>query len=422
MFGNFTRTAPAARLVCFVFALGLGSFGCGGHGAGGAPPATANGQATSSAGSGGSIKEKLEQEADPIGKQPVRGGDKFTGYVEAKAPPKVERKEQGFSISADLGWGGPLECFVYDHVIDAGAAVNIMLKEAAKNVKFNFLAPYYVDHQGLEPMLAIRGVYQVEREGQKYAGDFKLIVVPRSEYPLMCWLDTPGYAKSFARVTSEFAKSFKFESKRAAPTRGELWIVSVDGVPVGFSRETTYVQDSGKVSRIALSARFLPAGPGEMSFDDDAEILGMDKDGSLATGKYVSAENGETAYTIDIERTKAGYNYVGTIQGKAVNGSFKSKQPLRGHYAVELKLKGLAAAKKKAKFEEMEYDPSVDAANASKVTYEVSPEGDGMTITSSLGQRGMTSKANGRGVIKQILLSAGAKKIQIDLVEESGGI
>jgi len=176
------------------------------------------------------------------------------------------------------------------------------------------------------------------------------------------------------------------------------------------------------VSRIALSARFLPAGPGEMSFDDDAEIITMDKDGAIATGKYVSAENGETAYTIDIERTKAGYNYVGTIQGKAVNGSFKSKQPLRGHYAVELKLKGLAASKKKAKFEEMEYDPSVDAANPSKVSYEVAPEGDGMVVSSSLGQRGMTSKANGQGVVKQILLSSGSKKVQIDLVEESGGL
>lgn len=419
MFGNLTRRMPAVRSVCFVFGLGSAALGCGGHGAGGAPPATANG-AASKDGGGGSIKEKLEQEGEPMGKQPVRGGDKFTGYVEAKAPPTVERKEQGFAISADLGWGGPLECFVYDHVIDAGAAVNIMLKEAAKNVKFNYLAPYYVDHQGLEPMLAIRGVYQVERNGEKYAGDFKLIVVPRSEYPLMCWLDTPGYAKTFARVTSEFAKSFKFESTRAAPTRGELWIVSVDGVPVGFSRETTYVQDGGKVSRIALSARFLPAGPGEMSFDDDAEIITMEKDGSIATGKYVSAENGETAYTIDVERTKSGYNYVGTIQGKAVNGSFKSKQPIKGHYAVELKLKGLAPSKKKAKFDEMEYDPSVDAANPSKVSYEVTPEGDGLTVTSSLGQRGMTSKANGRGIIKQIQLSAGAKKVQIDLVEESG--
>jgi hypothetical protein len=422
MFGNFTARTPAARLLRLVFAFGLCSFGCAGHGGAGAQPASPSEAATSGADGGGSIKEKLEQEADPIGKQPVRGGEKFTAYVEAKAPPKVERKDQGFAISADLGWGGPLECFVYDHVIDAGAAVNIMLKEAAKNVKFNFLAPYFVEHQGLEPMLAIRGVYQVERQGQKFAGDFKLIVVPRSEYPLMCWLDTPGYAKSFARVTSEFAKSFKYQSTRAAPTRGELWIVSVDGVPVGFSRETTYVQDGGKVSRIALSARFLPAGPGEMSFDDDAEIIAMDKDGAITTGKYVSAENGETAYTIDIERTKAGYNYVGTIQGKAVNGSFKSKQPLKGHYAVELKLKGLAASKKKAKFEAMEYDPSVDAANPSKVTYEVTPEGEGMTVTSSLGQRGMTSKANGQGVIKQILLSAGSKKIQIDLVEESGGL
>jgi hypothetical protein len=52
----------------------------------------------------------------------------------------------------------------------------------------------------------------------------------------------------------------------------------------------------------------------------------------------------------------------------------------------------------------------------------VAPDGDGMVVSSSLGQRGMTSKANAQGVVKQTLLSAGSKKIQIDLVEESGGL
>jgi hypothetical protein len=398
----------------------LGVSGCGGHGAEASAPNTTSSGSTGTPASAGTVKEKLEQEADPIGKQPVRGGDTFSAYFEAKAPPTVERKEQGFSVRADLGWGSPIECFVYDHVIDAGSAANIMLKEAAKNVKFKYLAPYFVDHQGLEPMVSIRGLYQVEREGKVFAGDFKLMVAPRSEYPIMCWLDSPGYAKSFARATSEFAKSFKFQSKRPAPTRGELWFVSVEGIPVGFSRETTFVQEGGKVMRIALGARFMPAGPGEMSFDDDAEVITMDKDGAIAAGKYVSAENGEPNYTVDVERTKTGYNYVGTMQGKSVSGSFKPKQPLKGHYAVEKRLKVMAAAKKKVKFEEMEYDPSVDVANGSKVEYEVTPEGNGFTVVSSLGRRGMTLKTNAQGVARQILLATGAKQIQIDLVEESG--
>jgi hypothetical protein len=404
----------------FVLGLTLGASGCAPH----APPPAAPSAESSAPQNGSSgpvdVKQKLEQEADPIGKQPVRGENVFSAYIEAKSAPKVERKEQGFALTADLGWGGPLECFVYDHVIDAGAAVNIMLKEAAKNVKFKYLTPYFVDHQAFDPMIAVRGIYNVVREGKTYAGDFKLMVVPRSEHPLMCWLDTPGYAKSFARVGSEFAKSFKFQSTRPTPTRGELWIVSLDGTPVGYSRDTTYIQEGGKVSHISLSARFLPAGPGEMSFDDEAEILTLDKDGAIATGKYISAENGQPNYTIDVERTKSGYNYVGTIQGKSVSGSFKSKQPLKGHYAAEKKFKTLAVSKKKAKFEEMEYDPSVDAANGSVVTYEVSPEGDGLTILSTVGHRGMTLKANGQGVVKQILLAAGSKKIQADLVEEAG--
>ncbi|HTQ04509.1 MAG TPA: hypothetical protein VMI54_11665 [Polyangiaceae bacterium] len=395
----------------------VGACGAGKHGAGAAdasqpPSADANGPKVLSG-------ADFDREAAPVGKQVVNGGDVWSAYIEANAPPKVEKSDAGFAVTADLGWASPVQCFVYEHVIDAGAAVHQMLKAAAKDVKFKVLVPYFVEHQAFDPMLAIRGVYNVEKDGKLLAGDFKLMVVPRPEHPLMCWHDAPGYAKSFARVASEFAKSFQFKSQRPAPARGELWIATLDGMPVGFSRDMTYVVAGDKVSRVSLGARFLPTGPGEMSFEDEAEVIGADGEGSIATGKYINEENGEATLTIDIERTKSGYNYVGTIQGKSVSGSFKTKQPLKAHYAVEKKLRALGAPKK-AKFDELEYDPSLDVKAGSKVTYDVNPEGDGLVISSSIGQRGMIMRANGRGVVKRLEFLAGAKKVEVDLVEETG--
>lgn len=410
--------AGSPRLGRFVVILGFVSAACGAgkqHGA-----ADAN-QASNSEASGPKVFSgaDFDREAAPAAKQVVSGGDAWTAYIEANAAPTVEKSEAGFALSADLGWGGsPVQCFVYSHVIDAGAAVHQMLKAAAKDVKFKMLAPYFIEHHAFDPMLAIRGVYNLEKDGKLLAGDFKLMVVPRPEHPLMCWHDAPGYAKSFARVASEFAKSFQWKSQRPTPARGELWIATLDGMPVGFSRDMTYVLEGDKVSRVSLGARFLPTGPGEMSFEDEAEVITADRDGSIATGKYINEENGEATLTIDVERTKAGYNYVGTIQGKSVTGSFKSKQPLKAHYAVEKKLRSLGG--KKTKFDELEYDPSLDVKAGSKVSYEVNPQGDGLVISSTLGHRGMTMKANGRGVVKQLEFLAGAKKVQVDLVEESG--
>lgn len=362
----------------------------------------------------------FEREAPPAAKQVVKGGDAWTAYIEANSAPTIEKSDAGFAVTAELGWGGsPLQCFVYEHVIDAGAAVHQMLKAAAKDVKFKVLAPYFIEHQAFDPMLAIRGVYNVEKDGKLLAGDFKLMVVPRPEHPLMCWHDAPGYPKSFARVASEFAKSFQWKSARPAPARGELWIATLDGMPVGFSRDMTYMLEGEKLSRVSLGARFLPTGPGEMSFEDEAEVITADRDGSIATGKYINEENGEATLSIDIERGKTGYDYVGTIQGKSVRGSFKSKQPLKAHYAVEKKLRALAATKK-GKFDVLEYDPSLDVKAGSKVSYDVSPQGDGLVITSTLGHRGMTLKANEHGVVKKLEFLAGSKQVQVDLVEESG--
>lgn len=413
VFGG-SRFAVACYRVLFGGALAL--VACGGASKGsGASDASDAGSLSSE-----EMKAQFDREAEPIEKQVVRLDGGFTAYIEANSAPKLEPEGKGLKVTADLGWESEVTCFVYGDVIDAGTAAHAILKAAAKDVQFKALAAYFVDHVALDPIFGIRGVYHVERNGTLLAGDLKLMVMSRSEYPVICWHDAPGYAKSFARVASDFGKSFQFKSEQTKPMRGELWTVNLDGTPVGFSRDTTYALEGGNVRRVSLSARFLPTGPGEMSFEDEAEIVTTDKDGALVTGKYLSIENGEQSLAIDVERTKAGYNYVGTIQNKEVKGSFKSKQPIKAQYATEKKLRSLAQAGKKSKFEQWEYVPGLDAASASKVSYEVTAEGDGMTIVSSMGRRGATLKANSRGVVKQAVMAVGSKKVQVDLVEEAG--
>ena len=152
------------------------------------------------------------------------------------------------------------ECFVYDDVIDTGSAANLMLRAAGKEVQFKQLAAYFLDHQALDPIVAIRGLYHVERDGTVAAGDFKLTVMPRQELPVLCMHDAPGYAKSFARVTADFAKSFQFKSEQPAPMRGELWVVTLEGSPIGFSRETTYKLEDGNVRKVTLGADYSKKG------------------------------------------------------------------------------------------------------------------------------------------------------------------
>lgn len=390
---------------------------CGGSGGG----SGAKEPETGEPGEAGDLSAQFERESEPAEKHAVKAPGAFTAMIEGKAPPKVERAEKSWSITVDAGFGGSeLQCLVYDDVIDPGTAAYAMVKAAAKDVSFKALSPYFLEPLGVEPILGIRGLYHVERDGTLLAGDIKLAVLARSERPMACWHDAPGYAKSFARITTEFAKSFQFQRTQPSPMRAELWGTSLEGIPIGFGREGVYLLEDGTMRKVSLSARFLPAGPGEMAFEDEVQVLAYDKEGILATGKYMSIENGETNLNIDVEKTKAGYNYVGTIQGKEVKGSFKTKTPVKVQRSVENKLKAAAKNKKKSKFEQWEYHPSLDASQGTLVSYEVTPEAEGMTIVTSVGKRSATLKGDARGVVKQVLFAVGQRQLKVELLQEAG--
>lgn len=366
------------------------------------------------------IQKLFAREAGPIAKQPVAVPGAWTAYIEAKAPPNIEKSDNLLTITADLGWEMELRCYVYDKVIDAGGAANTMIKAAATKVSFKALSAYFFDHSALSPIIGIRGIYNVEQNGVMLAGDYKLVIMPRLEHPVMCEHDAPGYAASFARVASEFAKSFQFQTQQAEPARGELWAVTLDGNPVGFTQSLTYKGDSNQIRQTNLSARFIPRGPGELLFEDEATVITSNKEGELLTGRYVTYENGEPTLTMDVERKPKGYEYVGTVQDKELRGSFKSKQPLLSDYAAQKRLGTLSQAKKKATFDQFEYTPSIDPAQATKVNYAATPENGKLAVQVSTGQRGLVMSVNDKGVVDQILMPVGSKNVQADLVEEVG--
>lgn len=366
------------------------------------------------------LQQQFLREADPIQKHPVKGGTVWRAYLEAAGPPEVETQEGYLAITANLGWESDVYCFVYGEMIDAGGSSKALIGEAAKAVDFQQLTPYRLDHVGLEPVLSIRGLYHVEQDGVLATGDYKLTVVPRAEHPLICIHDAPGYAQSFARVTTEFAKSFEFEHTTPDPLRGELWSMSLEDMPIGFTKRSTYALKDGNFRTVTITARFLPTSPGELAFEDHVSVVNSDSDGAIVSAKYVSLENGETDIEMDLEKSKQGYNYAGTIQGKNVQGTFRAAQPLMSRDGLERRLKKLARDNKKSKFELLEYVPSIDPTQPSKVSYELTPEGDELHLKVSLGQRSMLMRANKHGVIRQVLMQAGPRTLEIGLLEERG--
>lgn len=366
------------------------------------------------------IKAQFEREAAIIGKHTVHAEGLWSASMEAKTDPVVVQHEQALEVIADLGWDSELHCFVHQGAIHAATMIHAMLQAAPPNVQFQTVTPYGFDKQGLVPWMGIRAIYQVEQDGVLMNGDYKLMVMPRSEYPVWCFHDAAGYSQSFLRVTSEFAKSFEFAPPQSAPVRGELWRLTLDQLPVGFSLDTTYALAKGQRRRVSTSASFIPVAPGQLTLEDRSSVVTSDASGALISGSYTNFENGAPSMALEVERARQGYRYSGRIGAQDVSGTFKTKKPILTSQAFDNRIAALAKKPQKATFDQWEYIPGIDPAQASKVTYEVTPENEALKIVASVGQRAVTMHTNASGVVERLQIPVDSLTIESRLVEAIG--
>lgn len=364
------------------------------------------------------VQAQFEREADPISKYPVSQGA-WRASIESKTPPQIVQHENATEIVADLGWDSSLHCFVCQNAINPASMIHAMLEAAASAVDFQSITPYGFDRDGLVPLIGFRGLYQVEQGSSLLTGDYKLMVMPRPEYPVWCFHDAAGYARSFLRVTSEFARSFEFDSSRPRPDSGELWTLTLDDTTVGFSQHATFKLKNGTVRRESVSVSFIPTDSDQLLLEDHVSDVTSDATGSLLKGNFVTFENGVAGLSIDVVRTKRGYDYSGTRRAEAVTGTFKTPKPIVTAYALEKRLKSLSKKTQKSTFEQWEYSPSIDVTQASKVAYTVTPEPNGMLVSVNVAQRSVTMRAKSDGSVYALQTPVGAFTVESTLVDSS---
>lgn len=364
------------------------------------------------------VQAQFEREAAPIAKQTVSHGA-WRAKLESKTPPQIIEHEQAVEIVADLGWESSLHCFVCQNAINPATMIHAMLEAAAANVDFQSITPYGFDRDGLVPLIGFRGLYHVEQGSSLLSGDYKLMVMPRPEYPVWCFHDAAGYAGSFLRVTSEFARSFEFDSSRPRPDGGELWTLTLDDTTVGFSQHASFKLKNGSVRRESVSVSFIPTDSDQLLLEDHVSDVTTDAAGALLKGSFVTFDNGIPGLSVDVVRTKRGYDYSGTVRADAVSGSFKTPKPVVTAHALEKRLKSLSKKTQKSTFEQWEYSPSLDVSQASKVAYTVTPQADGLLVLVNVAQRSVTMRAKLDGSVYAMQTPVGAFTVESTLVESS---
>lgn len=365
----------------------------------------------------------FSREAEAIARQGVRAlGDGWRAQVEAKSAPTVEIEEGGVQkISIELGWEQPLICRVYPGPLDVGQTLSQTLANVSRVAQVQSVLGYGVENAGLEPIVFVRAVYEVDSEGgEKGAGDLKILLAPNAAGSVFCLHDALGYARSFQRVGGDFVRSFAFASPPPAPRRGELWVQTIDGLPVGFTSKKEFNQEGKGALLTSVASKFIPVSQEALATSDTADVVQLDAQGEVGEGNWIAFQEGREEYAVKLERKGKSYAVTGRVRGAAVDEKFTPRAPIWSEASLTKRFQKIAKAGKAASFQSEEYLPGIDASHATEVSYEVKPREGGFAIQALVKGQGMVLLADERGVPRAFQIPLPGTEVRGILLAEHG--
>ena len=269
----------------------------------------------------------LAREVDPLPTQKVVGPG-FVLEVEATELPPVEPAGPNHQVTVNIGTQGRVQCIVYGTPLDYAGAIGQMLKAIQPQVKVRKAVVTDVQLVDEIPALFSNVEYTTLTDGKKVLGQLKLMVHVRGDSSLMCMHDEPGYQASFRRMGLVAAKGFLPDGWKAPPLHYvETQVVKIGTSLLGFVHHVCG-REGATTTCEGTDALLVPRGPGSWMTSDSASVEVSDAAGVVTTQTVANAEAGELSSRMTIRKTAPGaYDYEGTMSGKDLKGSFKTKSP-----------------------------------------------------------------------------------------------
>jgi len=233
----------------------------------------------------------------------------------------------------------------------------------------------------------------------------------------LCVHDEFGYEKTFVHDVKAFCGSIEYSSGApAAPAFVDVSIAKIKDAVVGFSKATV-VSEGSKRRYTDVTTLLLPALPNELRVEDDYSVEVIDADLRLESGTWVQASGGQIDYNVQVKRAKGGsYHYAGEVQGKKVEGDFKTKdgKALPTSLSVAKELATKAKGDAPFSFEAASYHPGLDPT-APLVSKYFRERGDApSSVREQLGKMTVTGLVDEFGLMKKGELPIGGVSLTIE--------
>lgn len=334
----------------------------------------------------------------------------FTGQTEAAGDAVVER-HQGFErVQVPLGLGAALDCYAYPQMIDAAGSLQLILNDAAQRVTMRQVRPVDVVAIGVNPLLFAEAAYTTKTPAGDALGLIKMGVFSTPDASLMCLHDELGYSKTFQRMLTAFARSFKPVQPPETTARfTALAVVKLGGHPIGFERHRIHdAADGGRVDEI-VEAMLMPRSQSEILAKDSTTVAVSDPAGRVSAIDVVEGENGEVELQMSVKRTRGNkYSYEGVRSGKKVKGEFASSDPsgLPGEGTVETFVRTRLFDGKTQDYKLEHYEPSIDFSKPVELLLKPRKEGE-RAVTIVIGNLEMSGVADAQGMVERVEAAMG---------------
>src|SRR5262249_33707499 len=147
----------------------------------------------------------------------------------------VQSHNDVWYLPIDIGTQSPIECFVYNKLLDPGQTLENFLKLLRKDkveVQSVSVATMTVIRDA--PAIFVVGLYTTKGAAGRLVGELKLAFHAHETHPVACAHDELGYHKTFASVVESLVSSLQELAEPEAVKFEEISEVRLGDTIVGF--------------------------------------------------------------------------------------------------------------------------------------------------------------------------------------------
>ena len=341
---------------------------------------------------------------------------------------ELEQQDDGFwYYVSEVEDSSPIECYLYT---DFDGAANTLY--SVIDYELEYVGETYeqevtdrknfgldVGIVGRTPYITLDTLFNVESDGEKVAGLVKAIVSQTEKSLQVCIHNAVGFEDTF---------HLRAKSLISAVAKGEnsdvffepVYKLAMNGVPVGFARESYSFDEEGDVFLERVQSLVVPVGESSLSRTDTSAIEWSFADGALINANTYSVVNGEVESNFSLlVDDNDDWVVEGQLQGKEIKETLAHDDWILSSYGSYLSTQSLLESDRSS----LEFNMWIEDADpgaVTPVTFKKLDENTTANVGITMGPITVDYFADEDGIIQHGLSSQANISVALDIMSVHG--